>query len=133
MPKYIRSVNWKGFRLIRAKDKPRSEQTIRLPYKDDMLAFSKIKKTNLKKLIGNIILKSFWSNNAIVFCFLISMWRKLQRANGTVDTAFDPYHLNSLYDIFIQSKQNYLNYIWMWKISNHRTLTSWYIIKNMTF
>jgi len=60
MPKYIRSVNWKGFRLNRAKDKPRSEQTIRLPYKEDMLAFSKIKKkTNLKQLIGNIISKSF--------------------------------------------------------------------------
>ena len=47
MPKHIRSVNWKGFRLIQAKDKPRSEQTIRLPYTVDMLAFGKIKKKKL--------------------------------------------------------------------------------------
>ena len=77
MPKHIRSVNWKGFRLIQAKDKPRSEQTIRLPY-TDMNAFSEIKKkTNLKQLIGNILYKSLQSNNTKVFCSLISMWQKL--------------------------------------------------------
>ena len=43
MPKHIRSVNWKGFRLIQAKDKPRSEQTIRLPSTKDIVAFSKIR------------------------------------------------------------------------------------------
>jgi hypothetical protein len=57
MPKYIRSVNWKGFRLIRAKDKPRSEQTIRLPYKEGYACIQQDKeeKNNLKQLIGNII------------------------------------------------------------------------------
>ena len=60
MPKHIRSVNWKGFRLIQAKDKPRSEQTIRLPYMVDILAFGKIKKkTKLKQLIGNILQGNF--------------------------------------------------------------------------